>query len=455
MPKKIVIIGGGISGLAVLHFLKKRYPSQNDAQIFLFEKNDYAGGTARTISKGPYVFEAGPNGFLSSRLETLEFVKEIGLETALIAASNESSERFIFLRNTLHALPLSPIKFFSFKPISFSGKFRILGEFFVKKGNDPDETIYDFGVRRLGVEFTRVILDPFVLGVFGGDVAKLNLKAAIPRIYEIEQTYGSLLKGSLNLALKARGKTKEKTRIGQPKGILMSFKKGMGQLSESIAQKYADSVRLNNPVQGVQKSGQEYLVTTKNEKFTANEVYVCTPAYHASQLLAEISPVLSECLMKIYYAPVAVAGFAFEKSAFLKPPKGFGYLIPSSEKKNVLGAVFSSCIFPGRSDQEHVLIQAMIGGAANKNIAESSREELAALAAQELQSTLKIKGPPVETFFAFWPKAIPQYTVDYLKVVEDIKKELAGLKGLSLVSNYIGGVSLNDCILNAKKAVGS
>ena len=166
-----------------------------------------------------------------------------------------------------------------------------------------------------------------------------------------------------------------------------------------------------------------------------------------------MSPVLGKELEKIRYSPMAVVGLVFQRDAFACPPEGFGYLIPSSEGKQVLGVLFESNIFSGRCGKDEILLRIMAGGARHPEILKKSREELIALALKEVQTTLGTSAQPVETFFVQWPKAIPQYDRAYVEAERELEEELKKWPGLYLVANYRKGVSLNDCIENAWQAV--
>lgn len=449
--KNILVIGAGISGLTVLHYLKKKYANRKDIDIKLLERDSFPGGTIRTVHEDGFAFERGPNGFLSSKPSTLELINELGLDFSLIAANQEAKKRFISLSNKLEEIPLGPNNFLFFKPFSLKDKLRVLGEICVSRGRNPNETVYEFGERRLGKNFAELFLDPMVSGVFGGDCRNLHLRSAFPRIYEIEQTYGSLLKGAITLAVK---KKKGKLQV-EPKGTLTSFQKGMGQFSEAIFEKYKDSVRLDEEVESLKKVNSRFVVQAKGGEYSAEEVFLCTPAYAAASILFYFNKLLTEELRKILYAPMAVVGLAYRKSAFARAPSGFGYLIPSRENRMALGALFSSNIFPGRAPEGYLLLQVMIGGARHPEIATTSKDEIIKIAKAEIDNVLSPSEGPQKEFFASWSKAIPQYNKGYPEIAEKITNELKGIRGLHLVANYRGGVSVNDCVYNARMAAES
>ena len=249
MKKQIVIVGGGISGLTLLHYLKQNH---GNADIVLLEKNDHLGGTIQSLKRQRCLFETGPNGFLDSKPRTLEFIKELGLEDSLIRADEVSKVRYISANNALHPLPTDPRSFLSSKLLNPLEKVRILGEFFVPRGKDPDETVYDFGKRRLGEGFSQVFLDPMVSGVFGGDAQKTNLKAAFPRIHQLEQEYGSLFKAMIKIRKTKKAEEKNENKaMGSPTGTLTSLRAGLSQIIEAIENRYSGSICFNSQVETV------------------------------------------------------------------------------------------------------------------------------------------------------------------------------------------------------------
>ncbi len=239
---------------------------------------------------------------------------------------------------------------------------------------------------------------------------------------------------------------------GVPKGTLTSFRRGQAQLTDALARHYAPDVRFDHEVKSITRASGRFVVTTSGARHEADEVFVCAPAYQAAAIIKEMSLAMARALDNIRYSPMAVIGLVFPRKAFASPPKGFGYLIPSGEGKEVLGVLFESNIFPGRAPEDKILLRVMIGGARHPDILSKSREALTALALKEIQATLKTDAVPVETFFVQWPRAIPQYDASYVAAERGLEEELGKWPGLYLVANYRKGVSLNDCIENAYQA---
>lgn len=447
MSKTILIIGGGISGLSLLHYLKCKYRGREDIGILLLEKNDRLGGTIHSMRKNGYLFEAGPNGFLDSKSTTLELIRELGLAQELLRANDEAKTRYICVRDNLYPVPASPKDFLTSPLLNPLDKLRVLAEVFVPRGGDPGENVYEFGKRRLGQKFADLFLDCLVKGIFGGDARRINLKAAFPRMYELENQYGSLFKAMAKLK---KGRTANpNSTAGMPQGQLTSFRQGTGQLIEALGSRYQEAIHLNQDVRTISYEGERFVIHAGDASYRADELFLSTPAYQAASLLKNISPGIAAALEKIDYAPIAVVGLVFALSAFKTRPKGFGYLIPSTEQREVLGVLFDSNIFAGRCPSDQILFRVMMGGAQHREVLKMSDEELLAVAVRELKLRFSPSEECKDTFFVRWPRAIPQYDLNYPSVKENLMSQLKQRPHLHLAANYLNGISMNDCIENA------
>ncbi len=445
----IIIVGGGISGLATLHFLKQKFAHRSDVSILLLEKNSHAGGTIQSIRQNGYLFETGPNGFLNNKPRTIEFFESLGLKDDLMEASPEAKSRYIALKNKLYPIPTDPKAFLSTPLLNPFEKARVLKEVFIPKGSNPQESIFEFGQRRLGKRFAEIFLDAMVAGIYGGDARAINLKAAFPRIYNLEQEYGSLFKAMF--ALKKEKKASK--NLGMPSGLLTSFRNGMGQGIEALTQRYKEHILFNQEVRSITFKQNQWTVEASGQSFVADELFLCCPSHSAAAMLQNSQPKIAQLLQKIYYAPIAVVGLGFSLTDFKERPKGFGFLIPSLEKKEILGVLFDSNIFSGRAPEDKILFRIMLGGARSPNILERSQEELIQIAFKEIQNYFGVKNPPQETFFKAWPKAIPQYNLSCVSLQEELERQLSALPSAHIIANYWKGISLNDCIENAFQIV--
>lgn len=443
MSKKIIIIGGGISGLSLLHFLKKQHENNPEVSIQLLEREEYLGGTIKTIHQNSCLFEMGPNGFLDSKPRTLQLINELGLSERVVKAGPRAKKRYVCVANALKTLPTTPFDFLMTPLLSVPEKFRVFGEAFVKKGNHPQESVYGFGKRRFGKRVAEIFFDPMVTGIYGGDVCQLNLKEAFPKIYDLEDQYGSLIKAMRNFK-------KEKKPAGKAfGGNLTSFKNGMVELILAIREKYQDAILLNQEIKTIVFENNQFEINSGEKKYKADEIYLCVPAYSAAKILRGVHQPLCDELEKINYAPMAVVGLAYSAKIFKQRPTGFGYLIPSQERKKALGVLFEHDIFPGRCPADQVLLRVMIGGSHNPKVVLDSEETIKQIAVNEIKDRFGVQDEPSTIFFARWSKAIPQYDQTYAQAKERIESYLKQWPALHLVSNYWHGVSFNDCIENA------
>jgi len=444
MKKHILVIGGGISGLTVLHELKKRYRDRDDVDIRVLEKNDIPGGTIQSRQTAISLFETGPSGFLTGYPQTVQLIDELGLRDEVVEAHPSARRRYVAVAGRLHALPLSPLELFSFEPLSLVDKLRLLMEIRRQPRLDHDETVREFGERRFGRRFTEVILDPVVSGIYAGDIDRLSVRSAFPRIYAHEQDAGSVIRGFI----REKRRSKEKTQF-------LSFRHGMAEAVRAIARRYRDHVRTGEEAIHIGAQQGRYVVSTGRAEYPAHQLFVCAPAHVACGLLRGIAPGLADCLGQIPYAPVAVIGLVFDKKQVPDRPEGFGFLIPSGERREVLGVLFEDQIFPGRAAADQALFRVMIGGARHPESVLRPLDELTRLALDQLKMAMRIEGPARETHHAVWPKAIPQYEVRHPHLLRSIRTECERAPNLHLSGNYLEGVSFNDCIRHAARAVGT
>lgn len=444
--RSLVIVGGGISGCAALHYLNRKYQNRADITVTLLEQSGRPGGTISTRHEAGCFFEQGPNGFLDSKPRTLEFITELGLEGEILRADESAKIRYICQNHTLHALPSGPGEFIRFPLLNPFQKLRALAELVAGKGKEPDETVGAFGRRRLGKRFTEVFLDSMVSGIYAGDPDDLLLKAAFPRVAELEARFGSLLRAQIALAKagKAGG------QAGSPRGRLTSFKKGMQSVTARVAELYPGQIRTDSPVEGIIFQDSRYQVKTPEKTYAADELFLCVPACAAAALTASLDSNLSRSLEKIPYAPVAVIGLVYPKKQLPAGlARGFGYLIPSTEKSKILGVLFEHDLFPGRTSPDKALFRIMAGGVRHPDILNLGPDAIVDLARKELALTLKIEAKPEHVFFKLWPRGIPQYNRANVNALAEADRALDRFPGLRLLANYRGGISFNDCVENA------
>lgn len=433
---KVIIVGGGISGLATAHYLSQRLPG---CEMTVLEREPELGGTMRTQQKAGYLFELGANGFLSDRPDTLELVRDIGAEDLLLPSSHEARKRFIFT-DRLHPLPETPGAFLRTKLLRPRDKLRVLAEPFVPaKRSDQDESLQSFGYRRVGTAFTDTFLDAMAAGIHASTPQKLSVRAAFPAVVRLEQEYGGLFKGML----------KKRSRHAGPRGVLMSFRGGVGRFIERLAAASGATVQTDCPIARVARAGAGFVVEGPGIQLTADRVILATPAFAAATLLEGLDAELAQCLAAIDYSPIAVVGVGY--CGLRHPLAGFGLLTTQTAAQDILGVLWDSSIFADRAPPGEKCVRVLIGGQRNPSLARQEDESLIAIALGGIAATMAVREPPALTVVKRWPRGIPHYQLGHLARVNTIFERLKRHSGLYLNSNAYHGIGLNDCVTHSKR----
>jgi len=445
--KKIVVIGAGISGLTTAYLLLKE-----GYDVVVLEQKDKVGGSIETVSESGFLFDRGPNSGLETTPLIQRLVKELNLEDQFVYANREGNKRYILRNNELHALPMSPPAFFKTKLFSRKAKLRLMAEPFIGKSKDGYyQSIAEFVTRRLGKEFLDYAINPFVAGVYAGRPEELSVKSAFPKLYALEEEYGGLILGTLR-SIRKRKKSKE---VSKQSAKMFSFKDGMKVLPEAIADELGNRISTGVEVTSVRKTSEgNYGVTFRDGKqsltLLADVVLSTAPAYKAAELVGHFDEKLIEHLNGIYYPPVLVLYLVYNKSFIGQPLDGFGFLIPEKEEKSFLGAIWSSVIFPNRSDESKAAFTLFIGGSRDAGFVDDVEQNVIDRARREFELLMKISAEPVMITKRFWPKAIPQYNLGYVEHENFFDHFEKDNKGIILGGNYRGGISVGDCIKNSE-----
>ncbi|PWN06263.1 protoporphyrinogen oxidase [Rhodohalobacter mucosus] len=434
--KKIAVIGAGITGLVTAYILQ-----QNGTQTHLFERRAEAGGSIKTERKENWQYEYGPNTLLLKDREVADFLSRIQLNDAIVEANPAASKRFIVKDNTLMALPSSLASAVKTPLFGFGSKLRILAEPFIGRSQDPDETVASFVERRLGREVLDYAINPFVAGIFASNPEDLAVRHAFPLLYNLEKEYGSLVKGTVL----GRKKRKESGRV---KRKLISFKNGMQMLTDTLSEKM-EHLNLESEVTEILQSSDGWTLRVNGKvKGPYSDVVVNIPLYRWGTDLLPVPDSMLSKLQEVTYQPLSVMIVGYKKADIDHQLDGFGFLVPEAEKRSILGALFSSTLFPGRAPSDSHLLTVFIGGGRQPEAAALSSEELFKRVEKELFELIGLTGEPVMKDHIYWPNAIPSYHPGYdeiLNVFDQIESELPGLH---LAGNFRGGVSVPDCIKN-------
>ncbi len=395
------------------------------------------------------LFEQGPNSTLDTSPLIGELLRDLGIEGERVEANAVASTRYVVRNGELVALPTSPGAFLATRAFTPRAKLRLLREPFVARARpDVEESIASFVRRRLGDEFLDYAIDPFVAGIYAGDPERISVPAAFPRLHALEQKYGSLIRGQM---LGARERRK-KGETAKNAAASFSFRGGMQTLTEALAGSL-QPIEFGVSVRRVSRTADgtylvEAVVGERRAEFRARTVVIAAPAGPAAGMIADLAPDAARALGGIEYAPIVVVASAFSRGDVAHPLAGFGMLVPQKERRGILGSLFSSSMFEGRTPEDTVLLTTFAGGRRNPEIATMSDSGVAGLVRAELADLVGARAAPLWQEIVRWPQAIPQYDLGHLQRLRHVEATEAKLPGLYFCASYRGGVAVGDCIKN-------
>lgn len=418
---RVAVIGAGVSGLAAARKL------QTDGYAaVVFDAAPRAGGVIASTRHDGWLYEHGPNT-LAADEKTLALLADFGARDALVEASAAAAKRYLVKAGAPVSLPAKPPSILKTPLFSFGAKLRLLREPFVKRraADAPEESIADFVRRRLSAEWLERAVGPFVSGVYAGDPERLSLRHAFPRMFALEQNYGSLIKGAIKLG-------------GTGGRKLVSTPSGLQGLVDALAAGL--ELRLGKPVTALDREGAGWRVA--GERF--DRVIVTLGPGETAQLAGALAPALAARLTKVRRPHVAVVHHGYRAADVAHPLDGFGMLIPRSEGCLSLGTLFLSAMFAGRAPSGHALLTTYVGGALHPEVAGMGDADIQSAVVAEHRKLLGITGPPVFSRTLRVPNAIVQYELGHGEVVDAVAAAERDLPGLFFRGGYYGGVALGD-----------
>lgn len=456
---RVIVIGGGLSGLATAFVLQRlAAKAGREVDVTVLEAEGRAGGKIRTVARDGFSCEAGPAGFLDKEPRTFELCEALGLSSALLPASDAFENRYLFVRDHLEPVPMHPVKLARSQLLPWAGKLRLLGEPFVPRRKEQgDESIAGFVRRRIGPEGLRWLIDPMQSGIYAGDPERLSVRSCFPRVVEVEEQYGSLVRGMVRLQLQRRRERrgakggKQGVAGAGPTGRLTTLGAGMQQLTDALTAALGPAVRCGVRVTRLERVGPRWQVGGPGfaQALEAELVILAGPAYAAAELLHALEPTLAGELAAIEYASLNVACLGYRREDVPHPLDGFGFLVPRGQGMRLLGALFSSSIFPREAPSGQVLLRVMVGGARDGALAALDDDTLLGLLREDLARSIGVRAAPSFVTLFRWPQAIPQYNVGHAARLERLDARVAQLPGLLLTGNAYRGIGVNDCARNA------
>ncbi|MCC6980250.1 MAG: protoporphyrinogen oxidase [Candidatus Melainabacteria bacterium] len=477
--KKVVIIGGGITGLAAAFRLK--YLSVGKSlDISIVEAAPRLGGVIETVFSEDCLLECGPDSMLSTKPAGVRLMKELGMENQIIETCAENRRAFIAAHDCLLPMPegfrlIAPesVAALAASPcLSVVGKLRAVCEPFVPRHaamsngelpDDFDESLSSFVRRRLGEETLERLAQPLFSGIYTADPENLSMRATMPQFLEYEAEFGSVVKG-----LREKGKAATGRQNGKAESVRYSMfvapERGMGSLVNALEKGLKGvSIHVGKSVATLSfhsSDNQWRIESADGSVWQSDAIVMCLPAKAAAKLLSDAAPEAAQHLCQISYASSAVINFIVERENVLHPLDGFGFVVPALLKRNLLAGSFSSVKFRGRAPSHLVILRAFVGGALFPQMMELSDSEMCQRAFADLSFYLSIRSPArgrpfKEALVSRWYDSMPQYAVGHRKLVKNIEHEVSKLTGAFICGSAYEGVGIPDCIANAESTARS
>lgn len=451
--KKVLIIGGGIAGLTAANALALR-----GIDFLLIEKSTRVGGAIRTISRDGFIAEGGPQTFVAEEKKLFDFLRATEILGKTVEAQPAAKKRFIVRDGKPRVVPMSPFSAVTTPLFSFFGKMRLLAEPFVPAKRDGNaESVADFVRRRIGSEMYNYALNPLVAGIFAGNPEALDVRFAFPKVWNLEQRYGSLIRGTFPNA-----KAKRTSGLYEKKRTL-SFPHGMESLPKLLREKLDPrKVRIHSEITSLTREANGWrahwrsraaVCTFFEEDDFFDEIIIAVPprAWNEIPFSDNILRLRFATVPALTTPPVTMLTLGFPRKNVAHPLDGFGMLVPEKENRKILGTLFTSSLFPGRAPEGFVTLSTYLGGSRQPEITKLSAEEQLEIVQSELRELLGATGAPAFVERVENPQAIPQYNLGY----EDFVKTLSAIENafpLRFAGNFRGGISVAQTMLSALTA---
>jgi oxygen-dependent protoporphyrinogen oxidase len=464
MNRRIVVVGGGIAGLAAAHrLLELRNAQALDLEILLLEASHRLGGCIATDRFGDFLIEAGPDSFISEKPWALRLCERLGLAARLV--STQAAHQKIYVVHNGKLVPL-PEGFFLLAPtqvapflrtplFSWRGKLRMAAELLMPGGDaNIDESLGAFVRRRFGSEALERVVQPLLGGIYAADPDKLSLTSTMPRFTEMEKSHRSII-WAMWSEQRRRARNRE-AGSGARWSLFVTLAAGMQELVDEIAQRLPQaSARLNSTVTGIFPSDHKkgwQITTRSNEILETNGIILATPAFHTAQILASAAPEAAKELSSIAYASSATISLAYRNRDFPRMPDSFGFVVPAIESRKIMACTFSSLKYPGRAPEGHVLLRAFVGGSLQPDLLDDNDPTLERNVRGEIASLLGVDAEPLLVRIQRHPNSMPQYHVGHQARIRRIDSALDRYANLALAGSAYHGVGIADCVRAGEEA---
>jgi len=467
-PARVVVIGGGLSGLAAAHRIHELSGSScRPIEVVVLEAKDRVGGVIWTDRVDGFTLEGGPDSFIINKPWGIGLSRRLGLTEQLVETDATHRRSFVVRKGQLAPVPegfvlMAPHRIFpvlTSPVLSWRGKIRLLMDLVIpRRDPEPEESLASFVRRRLGREALERLVQPLVGGIYTGDPNDLSLKATLPQFLTMEREHGSLIKAARRQAIQRASRQLERQASGARYGMFVTFADGMDLLPRSLAAAIPPgSIRTNSPVRRISRhGGTSWLIELlSGPPLEADAVIVTTEAHATARMIDAEDPGLALQLRAIPYASSVIVNVAYQRDQIQHPLDGFGAVVPAIEGRSILAVSFLSVKFPRRAPAGSVLMRVFVGGATRPDLFDLPDEAIEELVARELGDLIGVSGPPQLLEIGRHPRAMPQYTLGHLDRVDAIRRKLARHPRLFLTGIAFDGVGIPDCIHAAEQTAES
>ena len=448
---KVVIVGGGVSGLATAHFLHSQLGG--DLQLTLVESGSQLGGKVASRQFGGHLVDTGPDALLVRVPAMAALLEELGLSDEIVAPASLGAH--VWSRGKLRRLPTGTlfgvpdrlIPLVKSGLMSPAGLIRAALDLVLPRraATSKDPSIADLVIPRLGTQVFDRLVEPLLGGVHAGRAAELSAHSTVPDIEALARKNRSLYLGLRKLRRHAPPAT------GAP--VLITLTGGLTRLVEALVDRLSgDDLRLDTTVTGIARAGGGYRVDLSDgQHLLADAVVLATPAFATAGLVADLAPGAATVLAEIPYVDVATIWLAYPRSAMGRPLDGTGFLVPPEEARFMVGCTWSSAKWPQLADDKLVLIRCMVGRRGDTRWLGMDDETMVSRVHDELVEAMGLSARPIHQSIQRWPQAMPQYLVGHQDRLDALDAAIRHLPGLYLTGAAYRGVGLASCVANAKR----
>ena len=473
---RVVVVGGGISGLAAAYTLARARQAGAPIEESLIEARERLGGVIRTEHVEGFVIEAGPDSFLAEKPEAAALTRELGLGDSLLGSNDSERRTYILHRGRLVPLPdglmlLVPTRLWPMVTtplLPLGSKLAMAAEWFTSPPGErqpTDESVASFVGRHFGAAMLENIADPLLAGVYGGDSGSLSVRSVLPRFWEMERKHGSLTRATLQAMRRRREALSNGSEVGTGPGsartatlpLFMTLKQGLEQLTTELIHRLEPArTSLGRRVVSVERSaegGKGFVIRCEGgAALEAAAVVFAMPTHEAHRLLAPLNPALGTMLGEIPYSSSMTVSLGYDAGTVAQLPPGFGFLVPRQEKRRMLACTFGHGKFKHRAPEGKALLRCFLGGARDPEVLGLSDDEAVARVRQEIREILGFSAEPLFYRVHRWPSSMAQYVVGHAERVKAIQAEVGKLPGLFLAGNAFTGIGISDCIRTGRTA---